>query len=102
MKPIGMHNYYVYILTNQSKKVLYIGVTKDLYFRIQQHKEDSANEKKTFAGKYNCVHLVYYERFQWIQHAIAREKELKGWIRIKKDNLISEFNPEWKFLNDEI
>lgn len=102
MKPIGSHNYFVYILTNSNKTVLYTGVTNDLQVRLQEHELDSKEKKLHFAGKYNCIYLVYWERHQWIQHAIEREKEIKGWLRSKKDVLISEFNPEWKFLNEEI
>ena len=102
MKPIGMHNYYVYILTNKNKSVLYIGVTNNLDVRIHQHKDDSVGQKKTFTGRYNCIHLVYYERYQWVQHALAREKELKGWRRSRKEALISEFNPEWSFLENDV
>ncbi|MFK7954022.1 MAG: GIY-YIG nuclease family protein [Ekhidna sp.] len=94
------HNYFVYITTNKSKKVLYTGVTNDLSIRMKQHYEDSVNEKKSFAGKYNCYHLIYWERHQYIQHAIEREKEIKGWKRFKKIDLINEFNPDWKFLNN--
>ena len=96
------HNYFVYITTNKNKKVLYTGVTNDLKRRLFEHKEDSNNLKKHFAGKYNCFYLVYFERFQFIEHAILREKEIKGWLRSKKDNLINNFNSEWKFLNEEI
>lgn len=95
------HNYYVYILTNVSKSVLYIGVTNSIPNRIAQHKEDAAGEKKTFAGKYNCCCLIYMEHFQYIQHAIAREKELKGWTRTKKEALINSVNPNWTFLNTD-
>lgn len=102
MKPIGMHNYFVYILTNKNKTVLYTGVTNDLARRLEEHKEDSQNEKQHFAGKYNAICLVYWERFGEIENAIAREKQIKGWSRKKKDMLITEFNPEWVFLNDEI
>lgn len=97
-----MHNYFIYILTNKNKTVLYTGVTNNLKRRLFEHKEDSSNRRKTFAGKYNCVYLIYFERFQYIEHAIKREKEIKGWIRSKKEKLISNFNPEWKFLNDKI
>jgi len=96
------HNYFVYITTNIKKSVLYIGVTNDLQTRMEQHKADALGEKKHFAGKYNSYHLIYWERFQYIQHAIEREKELKGWTRAKKETLINEFNHDWKFLNDEI
>ena len=102
MKPIGMHNYYVYIITNMMKTVLYIGVTNDLFRRLTEHLDDSKGEKRTFAGKYNCVHLIYYEHFEYISHAIEREKEIKKWSRAKKENLINEMNPGRKFLNEEI
>lgn len=102
MKPVGSHNYFVYIVTNRSKKILYTGVANDLHVRVQQHELDSKGLKQHFAGRYNCIYLSYWERYQWIQHAIEREKEIKGWIRSKKEALINEFNPEWKFLNEEL
>ena len=102
MKPIGLHNYFIYILTNKSKKVLYIGVTNDVKRRIYEHELDANNSKVTFAGKYNCIYLIYWERFTYIDKAIAREKQLKGWNRSKKEKLINELNPEWRFLNNEI
>lgn len=94
------HNYYVYIITNKSKTVIYTGVTNDRKRRLTEHEKDSKGTKIFFAGKYNCFYLVYFEHFQFIQDAINREKEIKGWRRSKKINLISEFNPEWEFLND--
>jgi len=97
---MNFHNYFVYITTNINKTVLYIGVSNDLKRRLFEHQQDSINSKNTFAGKYNCYHLIYFERFQYIEHDISREKEMKGWKRIKKEKLISEFNPEWKFLNN--
>ncbi len=96
------HNYYVYILTNINRQVLYIGVTNDIARRIFEHEEDAKGDKKTFTGKYNCIQLLYYERYQFVNYAIAREKELKGWKREKKDALIRTINPELKFLNDEV
>jgi len=101
MKPIGTHNYFVYITTNKSKKILYTGVTNNLKRRLWEHEEDSKNKKLHFAGKYNCFYLVYWERFEYVEFAIKREKQIKGLLRSKKDLLISEFNPEWRFLNDE-
>ena len=95
------HNYFVYIVTNKNKTTLYIGVTNDLYTRLSQHFINSGNSK-TFAGRYNCYNLVYWERHQYIMHAIEREKEIKKWRRDKKDKLICSFNPEWRFLNNEI
>lgn len=102
MRPIGTHNYFVYITTNKEKTVLYTGVTNDLTRRMSEHKMDSEGEKKHFAGKYNAYFLVYWERHQNINHAIEREKQIKGWLRAKKEALILEFNPEWRFLNDEL
>ena len=100
-KTIGTHNYYVYILTNRSKTVLYIGMTNNLAERMFYHENPEANSK-AFTAKYKCYYLVYWEHFTEVDDAIDREKELKGWVRMKKDALISEFNPEWKFLNGEI
>ena len=88
MKPIGTHNYCVYITTNLNKTVLYAGVTNDLARRIIEHKEDVKQNNKTFAAKFNCTHLIYYEHFDYIQDAIDREKQIKGWKRFKKENLI--------------
>jgi putative endonuclease len=96
------HNYFVYIITNTSKKVLYIAMTNDLQRRLVEHEMDSKSQKKTFAGKYNCFYLLFWERYQYVYHAIEREKEIKGWSRKKKEELISGFNPDWEFLNDEI
>ena len=93
--------YYVYILTNKIKTVLYTGMTNNLEQRIIEHYIERI-EKKTFTGKYNCHFLVFYESHKYVNDAIAREKEIKGWLRIKKDNLITNFNPGWKFLNDEL
>ena len=95
------YNFYVYIITNPAKTVLYIGVTNDLNVRLSQHHQNRGNPK-SFAGKYHCYLLVYYEHFSHIEHAIAREKELKKWRREKKDNLIATTNPEWIFLNKEV
>lgn len=103
MKPIGSHNYYVYITTNKNKTVLYTGVANNVGVRLSQHLEASQHfPSSSFAGKYNAVYLLHYERFTYIEHAIAREKEIKGWRRSKKEALINSVNPEWKFLNDEI
>jgi len=77
-------------------------VTNDLKRRLFEHKEDSENSKETFAGKYNTVFLIYYERFQYVEHAIKKEKEIKSCRREKKINLINSFNKEWKFLNNEV
>jgi putative endonuclease len=80
--------------------VLYIGVTNNLDVRLSQHYQNAGN-KETFAGKYYCHYLVYYEHFTHIEHAIEREKELKKWSRKKKEELIAITNPGWLFLNKE-
>lgn len=102
MPTFGGHNYFVYIVTNINRTVLYIGVTNDLERRMKEHEFDSKSVKRHFAGKYNAYFLVYWERFEYIDHAIDREKELKGWTRKKKEDLINSFNPQWNFLNDTV
>ena len=92
-----LHEYYIYILTNQNKTVLYIGVTNNLSRRLKEHFEGKI---PGFTQQYRCRYLIYYELFQFIDQAIAREKELKAWRREKKEMLISKRNPEWIFLND--
>lgn len=100
-KTFGTHNYFVYILTNKSKTVLYIGVTNNLSERIYWHSNPQA-DSKAFTTKYKCFYLIYFEQFQDVDLAIKREKELKGWKREKKENLIHSYNPDWEFLNDRI
>ncbi|WP_102978539.1 MULTISPECIES: GIY-YIG nuclease family protein [Chryseobacterium] len=101
MKTLGIHNYYVYILTNKIKTVLYTGVTNDLKSRLYWYQNPEAIDK-SFTTKYKCFYLVYFEQFADVETAIKREKQIKGWTRIKKENLIKEFNPTWKFLNDDV
>ena len=95
------HNYFVYIITNPGSTVLYTGVTNDLETRLIEHFREKGITR-TFAGKYYCYNLLFYEHHQDIQSAIEREKEIKTWRRRKKEALIREFNPEWRFLNGEI
>ncbi len=95
----GYHTYYVYIITNKYRSTYYIGMTNNLGTRLQQHKENIEKGIKTFASKYSIEFLVYYEKFTWVQEAIAREKELKGWRREKKLDLIRSFNENFEFLN---
>jgi putative endonuclease len=95
------HNYFVYITTNPEKTTLYIGVTNDLDRRMTEHFNNRGNEQ-TFAGKYYCYNLIYYERHGYIQDAIEREKAIKKWRREKKNALIESLNPTWQFLNAEI
>jgi putative endonuclease len=93
--------YYVYILTNQNKTVLYTGVTNNLKERILQHYQNRQTTN-SFTGKYATYYLLFYEPHQYINNAIAREKEIKGWVRQKKWELFNSFNPEGKFLKEEL
>ena len=95
------HNYFVYIVTNYKKTVLYTGVTNNLEQRLTEHYVNRNNDN-TFAGQYQCYYLLFFERYQYIDKAIAREKQIKGWLRKKKEELINEENPKWKFLNEDI
>jgi len=90
--------YYVYILQSVSRRVLYIGVTGNLEYRLFQHKKHVFDG---FAAKYRCERLVYYERWGQVHDAIRREKQLKGWRREKKEWLITQANPHWKDLSKE-
>ncbi|MEL0650171.1 GIY-YIG nuclease family protein [Algibacter sp. TI.3.09] len=96
------HQYYVYILTNKYRTTLYIGFTNNIQNRLSQHYFDSQNAKKSFAGKYDCIYLVYYEVFESPKPGIEREKQLKKWRREKKNKLISDFNTNWESLNNQI
>lgn len=91
--------YCVYIMTNQVLTVLYIGVTSNLVNRVIQHREGHI---PGFTKKYNIVKLAFWEGFGDIDQAIAREKQLKGWRRQKKIDLIERQNPDWKDLFFEI
>jgi len=86
--------------TNPGRSTLYIGMTNDLAERLQQHAKKRGNDK-TFAGRYYCYKLIYYESYETALETIEREKELKKWRRTKKENLINEVNPDWKFLSYE-
>ena len=88
-----MKSYWVYIMTNKARTVLYIGVTNDLARRWWEH---SNGLIEGFSKKYNCHDLIYYEEFDQIVWAIAREKQLKGLTRAKKEALINTINPGWK------
>src|SRR5690242_7294636 len=88
--------FFVYIMTNRSK-TLYTGVTNSLRRRVWQHKSGEGPE---FAERYKLDRLVYYERFEDVRNAIAREKQIKGWLRIKKISLIVSLNLRWKDLSE--
>ena len=85
------HQYYVYIMTN-GIRTLYVAVTNDLTRRVYEHKEKLADG---FTKKYNVIWLAYYEATCNVESAIAREKQLKGWVRSKKIALIESMNPQW-------
>ena len=87
--------YYVYILTNKSNHVLYIGATNDLQRRLYEHHNEQI---EGFTKRYHVNKLVHYEPFQDIRDAIAREKRLKGLLRSRKDEIISQTNPLWEDL----
>jgi putative endonuclease len=79
--------------------MLYIGVSNSLKRRLQEHYINATTVRSSFAGKYNCYNLLYYEVYTSISVAIAREKELKGCTRVKKLNLIATINPSFQFLD---
>ncbi len=90
---------YVYILTNQNNTVLYTGVTSNLAKRLWEHQNKS--HPQSFTSKYNVFKLIYYEGFHLIEEAIAREKQIKGGSRKKKEMLVNSVNPEWNDLTNE-
>jgi putative endonuclease len=87
--------YFTYIMASRSR-TLYVGVTGDLLKRVFQHKW---KEHAGFTARYNCGRLIWFERHQYVQKAIAREKELKGWRRSRKIVLIESMNPAWTDLS---
>ncbi len=101
MKIQAKHNYYVYILTNKAKTVLYVGVKNDLKQRLSFHNNPEPFSK-AFTGKYKVKYLIYYEHYSNIETAIDRENQIKKYRREKKEALINKFNPTWRFLNDEV
>jgi len=90
---------FVYILTNDRRTALYIGVTNNLESRLWQHQNGVGSE---FAKRYNLCRLIYYESYPDARSAIAREKQLKGWTRARKEGLIETMNPEWRDLAPEL
>jgi putative endonuclease len=91
--------YCIYILSNKTNTVIYTGVTNDLKRRVFEHKEKKV---EGFTKKYNVSKLVYYEVGQDVMGAIFREKQIKGMNRQKKNELISQFNPYWNDLYEDI
>ena len=100
---VSKTKYTVYILTNFTKTVLYIGVTNSLEQRLIEHYLEKDNSlSNAFTSAYKVVYLVYYEDYNYVNDAIAREKEIKKWRREKKDKLIDTTNPKRDFLNKEL
>ncbi len=91
--------YYVYILTNKSNSVIYIGVTNDIARRVYEHRHHMING---FTDKYHVTKLVYAESAPDVRDAIQREKQLKGWTRAKKNALVENANPNWEDLWENI
>ncbi|HAH51123.1 MAG TPA: endonuclease [Balneola sp.] len=96
-----MNHYYVYITTNPSRTTLYTGITNDLERRLIEHYQNRGN-KNTFAGKYYCYELLYFENFPSSYEAIQAEKYIKGKSRKKKEQIIRDKNPSFAFLNRKI
>ena len=94
------YTFFVYLITNPSRSVLYTGFTNNLQQRLTEH-YINRGKKNTFAGKYYCYNLLYYEVHQYVNNAMEREKEIKGWTRQKKIELIKTDNPDLLFLNSE-
>ena len=92
---MGWKQYFVYLVTNYDRTVLYTGVTNSLERRMWQHKHGTFDG---FAKRYHCDRLVYFEEYGEIDQAIAREKQIKGWTRAKKNALLETTNPQWNDL----
>lgn len=97
--PTGTGRFWIYIVTNDRRTVLYIGITNGLEKRLWQHGFDAGSE---FTRKYHASRLIYYENYADPRDAIAREKQLKRWSRVKKETLIARINPEWRDLGAEL
>lgn len=95
----GIYSFYVYILTNKAKTVLYTGVTNNLRRQLEEHNQKL--NPNSFTARYNVEFLIYYEKYGWIQQAIAREKEIKLLRRDLKLELIKQFNPNMEFFNKQ-
>jgi methylglutaconyl-CoA hydratase len=91
-----MNNYYVYVMSSKSR-VLYVGITNNIHRRVWEHQHDVL---PGFTSKYRVHRLVYFERFQYVHNAIAREKAIRGWLRQKKIALIQAENPTWGDLSE--
>ena len=92
---MGDRRYFVYIMTSSSLSTMYIGVTNDVGRRVFEHRSGLGSE---FATKYRVTRLVYVKEYEDPNEAIAREKQLKGWKRIRKNELVRAANPNWEDL----
>ena len=92
--------YYVYILSNSHKNVIYTGITNDLVRRVYEHKQHL--DKRSFTSRYNVENLVFFEETTDVETAIEREKQIKGWNRKRKEKLIEAKNPNWNDLYEDI
>ena len=95
-----MKNYYVYILSNCTNTTIYTGITNDLIRRVFEHRQNA--DPKSFTAKYDIHKLVYYEEYSSSLDAIAREKQLKGLLRRKKNELVETINPSWADLSETL
>ncbi|MBQ9762612.1 MAG: GIY-YIG nuclease family protein [Oscillospiraceae bacterium] len=93
-------NYYVYILANQTNVAIYTGVTNDLVRRVYEHKHHF--DPSSYTARYHVTKLVYYECTSDVRSAIEREKQIKGWSRAKKNQLVESMNPQWRELYSTI
>jgi putative endonuclease len=91
---------FTYILTNKNHTVLYTGATSTLKDRIDRHR--TKKYKRSFSARYNTDKLVWYQKFDWISDALAREKQIKAGSRKKKVDLINTLNPDWRDLYDDL
>ena len=91
--------YYVYIMSNYTRTILYTGVTSGLALRVSQHRH---GKHDGFTKKYKGKYLLWYQVFGDVREAIRREKRIKKWNRAWKERLINEMNPEWRDLSKEL
>ncbi len=89
---MGTYSFFVYIMSTENNKVIYVGFSNDVKRRISEYK---SHLNSGFTWRYNICKLVYYESFKYVDQAIKREKQLKKWNREWKDNLINKSNPGW-------
>ena len=92
--------YYIYILSNSNKNVIYTGVTNDLVRRVYEHKNHA--DPKSFTSKYKVEKLVYFEETNDVKAALEREKKIKSWSRDRKTDLVFEMNPHWVDLYNQL